>query len=149
MREITYKDIMCRDLQNLNRWKFAIIQQESELETLELEFTAIKATNYDKMPGGSGDNVQEEKLITAIAKKDELEANITWNKKRVEDLERLLDQLPDDERRIIERTVINSEKYAADSLAEELGYERTQIWRIKNKALARLTQLRHGAAYQP
>lgn len=149
MREITYKELISRDLQNINRWKFSIMQQTEELETIELEFAAIKATNFDKMPSGNGDNIQEEKLITAIAKKDELQANLAFNKKRVEDIERLLNQLPDDERRIIERTVINGEKYAADALAEELGYERTQIWRIKSKALAHLAQLRHGAAYQP
>lgn len=149
MRELTYKELISRDLQNLNRWKFAIMQQQEELQTIELEFAAVKATNFDKMPSGSGDNAQEEKLITAIAKKDELTANLAYTKKRVEDMERLLEQLSDEERRVIERTVINGEKYAADSLADELGYERTQIWRIKTKALAHLAQLRHGAAYQP
>lgn len=149
MREYTYKDSMIKDLQNLNRWKFAIMQEQEELDTLELEFTAIKATNYDKMPSGSGDNIQEEKMLTAIAKKDELQAKLAWNKKRVADLERLLDQLQDDERQVIERKIVNGEKRTDDELAEELGYERTQIWRIKSKALAHLCQLRHGAAYQP
>ena len=149
MRELTYRDIIIRDFSALNRWKFALMQQQEELETIDLEFSAIKATNYDKMPTGSGENTQEEKLVTAIAKKDALLANLEFNRRRVADLERLLDQLPDDERLVIERTVINGEKYATDALAEELGYERTQIWRIKNKALAHLCQLRHGAAYQP
>ena len=149
MRELTYKSILENDLMKLNKWKFAIIQIQSELETLEAEYAAIKATSYDKMPNGSGDNFQEEKLITAIAQKDQKEAELRLNKMRVADLERLLAQLTDDERRILERMVINKEKYATDSLQEELGYERTQIYNMKNRALMHLAQLRHGAAYQP
>ena len=149
MRELTYKSILENDLMKLNKWRFAVVQIQSELETLDAEYAAIKATNYDKMPGGSGDNFQEEKLVTAIALKDQKEAELKLNKMRVDDLERLLSQLTDDERRIIERMVINKEKYATDSLQQELGYEQAQIYRIKNRALMHLAQLRHGAAYQP
>ena len=106
-------------------------------------------TDYDKMPSGSGSNIQEEKLLTAIAKKDQLEANLIFTKRHVADLERMLNQLPDDERRIIELMVISGGKYAADSLADELGYERRQIYNKRNQALAHLAQLRHGASYQP
>ena len=146
---IGYKKWLIDDLQGLDRMRFAITQMQQELETIEAEYAAIKATNYDKMPTGSGDNLQEEKLLTAIAKKDELTANLLYTQKHVADMERLLAQLPDDERRIIERTVIGKEKYATASLAEELGYEQAHIYRLKNRALMHLAQLRHGAAYQP
>lgn len=145
---MNYKKWLIEDLQNLERQKFAISQLQEELETVEAEYAAIKATNYDKMPSGSGDNIQEEKLLTAIAKKDELEANLKYTEKHVADMQRLLDQLPDDERRIIEVTVIKKEKYAAESLADELGYERAHIYRLKSRALMHLAQLRHGASYQ-
>lgn len=146
---ISYKKWLIDDLQSLERMRFAIAQLREELETVEAEYAAIKATNYDKMPSGSGDNLQEEKLLTAIAKKDELTANLRYTEKHVADLDRLLQQLPDDERQIIERTVIRQEKYAADSLADELGYERAHVYRLKNRALMHLAQLRHGASYQP
>lgn len=149
MKEITYKSIMENDLMKLNKWKFAVFQLQSELETLDAEYAAIKATDYDKMPGGSGDNQQEEKLVTAIARKDQKQAELKLNKMRVADMERLLEQLNDDERRVIDRIVINHEKYAVANLCEELGYESAQIYRIKNRALMHLTQMRHGAAYQP
>ena len=145
---MNYKKWLIEDLQNLERDRFAISHLAEELETIKAEYAAIKATNYDKMPAGSGDNIQEEKLLTAIAKKDELSANLEYTKRHVSDMERLLSQLPDDERLIIQRTVINKEKYATDALAEELCYERTQIWRLKNKALCHLARLRHGSSYQ-
>lgn len=145
---MNYKKWLIEDLQNLERMKFAITQLQEELYTVEAEYTAIKATNYDKMPSGSGDNIQEEKLLTAIAKKDQLAANLRYTQRHVADMERLLNQLPDDERRIIECMVISGGKYAADSLADELGYERRQIYNKRNAALSHLAQLRHGASYQ-
>lgn len=149
MREITHRDLLVNDLQKLNRWKFSIVQMETELETLTAEFASIKATNYDKMPSGSGDNTQEEKLIAVIAKKEELTTKLDYTRRKVADLERLLEQLADDERIIIERMVVNQERRAADSLAEELGYESRQIFRKRTAAIAHLCSLRYGAAYQP
>lgn len=146
---MNYKKWLIEDLLTLERQRFAISQLREELETVEAEYTAIKATNYDKMPTGSGENVQEEKLLTAIAKKDELRASLIYTEKHVADMERLLKQLPDDERQIIERTFVGQEKYAAESLADELGYERRNIYRMRNRALLHLAQLRYGAAYRP
>ena len=148
-RDITYKDMLIDDLQHLNRWRYSIEQASEELLTLDAEYTAIKATNYDKMPSGSGGNPQEEKLITVIARKDELTAKLRFTERKVADLERLLAQLPDDERRIVDCMEVNRESKAADRLAEELGYESRQIFRKRNSALNHLCQLRYGAAYQP
>lgn len=146
---MNYKKWLIEDLQNLDRQRFAITHLKEELEQLNAELTAIKATNFDKMPSGSGDNIQEEKLLTAIAKKDELAANLKATTLHVRNMESLLEKLPDDERRIIDCMIVNGGKYAADSLADELGYERRQIYNKRNAALSHLAQLRHGASYQP
>lgn len=146
---MNYKKWLIEDLQNLDRCRFSIRQMTEELRTLEAEYAAIKATDYDKQPGGHGENVQEEKLLTAIAKRDELRANLKFTRRRVADLERLLSALPDDERRIVERMYIHREKYAADNLATELGYETAHIYRLKNQALVHLAQMRYGSGYQP
>lgn len=149
MMELTYKIIMENDLQNLNAWKFAITQIQAELETLDAEYASIKATNFDKMPAGSGENVQEEKLVSVIARKDQKESELKFNRMRVADLERLLDQLDDDERRIIERMVVSKEKNATADLSEETGYEIAQLYRIKNRVLMKMARLRHGASFHP
>lgn len=149
MSELTYKSIVENDLRKLNKWRFALVQIQSELETINAEYAAIKATNYDKMPGGSGDNIQEEKLITAIVKKGQKEAEYELNSRKIADMERLLTQLPTDERRVVECMVVNKGQYSVDRLADELGYERAQIYRKKDRALRTMAQLRYGAAYQP
>lgn len=145
---MNYKKWLIEDLQNLERDRFAVSQISSELETIEAEYAAIKATDYDKITGGGGTNAQEERLLTAIAKKEELTANLKATKRHVEDMERVLKALPDDERRVVERMFVHREKYAADNLASELGYETAQIYRLKNSALTHIAQMRHGKGYQ-
>lgn len=144
---INYKKWLIEDLQNLPTDRFAISHLAQELETLTAQMTAIKATSFDKMPSGS--DTQEDHLLTAIAKKDELAANLEATKKHVADMENLLSALHDDERLIIERMVVQNEGKAADSLADELGYERRQIYRKRDGALRHLAQLRFGVGYRP
>ena len=145
---MNYRKWLIEDLQRLESDRFALSHIAAELETVKAEHAAIKATNYDQMPSGSGTNTQEEKMLTALAKKDELEANLEATRRRVESMDALLAALPADERRVIERMYIAKESHATERLSEELGYEIAQIYRIKNKALTNLAQLRHGAGYQ-
>ena len=146
---MNYKKWLIDDLKNLRRDKYAIRQLSSELETLEAEYASIKATNFDKMPSGSGDNLQEQKLIDAIARRDEKEACLKATKMHVADMERLLQQLADDEREVIQRTFVNEERCSHDELAEELGCSVRTINYKKQDALDHLARLRFGAAYRP
>lgn len=147
MKRVTYWDLLQRDLSLLKSWRFAVTQQEEELLTLEQEYTTIKAANLDKMPSGSGDNIQEEKMLTAIVKHDDKKRELDLNRRRVADLDRLLDQLPPDERKIIDRMCI--EREPGETLAEEMALDVRQVYNRRNAALTHLLQLRHGAAYQP
>ena len=149
MREITYKDLIVNDLQKMINWQFSIEQMTEELRTLDEEYATIKATDYDKVPGGSGDNIQEEKLITMIAKKEQKRAELDLNWRKVKDMERLLSQLDKEDRILIERLVINYRKHEGEKLADELHLEERQVYNRKNDALRKLALLRYGAAYQP
>ena len=148
-REISCKEWLQRDLERLPYDRYSIEHQKAELEELEAEYTAIKATNYDKMPNGSGDNTQEEKLLSAIAKKTKLKAWIEATEKHVANMETLLGTLTEEDRLIIEKTVINRNKNAEDDVAEEIGIERRQVYNRKNAILHRLCKMRFGQGYQP
>lgn len=146
---MNYKKWLIEDLRDLERLRFSLGQIEAELETLDAEETAIRATDYDKIPGGSGVNTQEDRLLTVIAKRDELQANLTATKRHVADMDRLLAGLDADELRVIQVMYLPGEKYAVSRLTDELGYEAAQIYRLRERALARLAQMRHGAGYRP
>lgn len=145
---MTYRNWLIDDLKGLERCRFAIKQMERELEENKAEQSAIKATNYDKMPGSSGENTQEEKILTALAKRMELEANLLATKLHVGNMENLLNALSDEERKIIYIMFIRHEKNAQERLSEEFGYEKTQIYKMRNDALMHLAQLRWGKGYQ-
>lgn len=145
MREITYKDLLVNDLQKMSNWQFSIEQMTEELRTLDEEYATIKATDYDKMPGGSGDNIQEAKLLTVIAKRDQKQHELELTKRRIADINRLLDQLDEEELMIIRRTVMTRDRF--DDVAQELHCEVRQVYNKRNAALAHLIRLRHGAAY--
>lgn len=147
MREITYRDMIVNDLQKMLSWEFSVWQMIEELRTLDEEYATIKATNYDKMPTGSGENTQEEKLITAIAKRDQKRHELNLTKRRLADMKRLLDQLDEEEKQVIQVTVIDRKSY--DIVAQQLHCDISTISRKRNKALSHLAQLRHGAAYKP
>lgn len=147
MREITYRDMIVNDLQKMRSWEFSVEQMVEELRTLDEEYATIKATNYDKMPAGSGENTQEEKLITSIAKRDQKRHELNLTKRRLADMKRLLSQLDDEEMQIIQATVIERKSY--DIAAQQLHCDISTISRKRNKAISHLAQLRHGAAYKP
>lgn len=145
---MNYKSWLIDDLRSLERLRASIPSMETELETIEAEYAAIRATDYDKIPGGSGGG-QEDHLLSAIARKDALRANLKATRAKVAHLEGLLEELPDDERRVLELMHIHRETHAVGRLCEELGYESAQIYRVKDRALLHLAQLRFGAGYQP
>ena len=145
-----YKKWLTEDLRDLERLRFSVTQMENELETLDAEETAIRATDYDKIPGGSGSNTQEDRLLTSIAKRDELRANLEATRRRVADLDRLVSGLDnDDELRVVQVMFLSGERNAVSRLIEELGYEAAQIYRLKDRALKHLAQMRYGAGFRP
>ena len=149
MKTITYRDRMTAELSRYPMDKQAIMQIQMELETLEAEITSIKATDYDKMPTGRGTNTQQEKLIDAIARKEEKKANLRATELKVRDMEMLLSALQPEDRTLIEKTIIHRERNAEENLADELGLEKRQVFNRKNAAITQLCMIRYGQGYQP
>ena len=143
------REWLLKDLRQLNSDRFAVTQLESELQELELEFTEIKATNYDKIPVGGSGNTQRDNLENAIAKKQYKEACLAKTKAHVENMERLLSQLQPIDRKIIEKLEVAKGSYSTETVAEEIGLEVRQTLNRKRDAIEKLTHLRFGQGYQP
>lgn len=138
------KDWLIPDLRTLEAKRSSLEHMAEEIETLKLEAEAIKATDYDKINVSGGGNSQEDKLITNIAKRQELEWNLVVTKEQVDQLDSLLSELSKDERMILERMYIRRERNAAESLAVSLNYEVRQVYRKKDDALRDLARRRFG-----
>ena len=114
-------DILYEDLQRLSEDYFALSHIPEELQTLELEYTALKATSYDKQPGGGGGgNSQRDKVEMNIYKRETLKQDLIVTQRHVADMERLLNQLTPSERDLIEKLVIRHSR-TTEQYAEEIG----------------------------
>ena len=141
-------DILYEDLQRLAEDYFALSHIPEELETLELEYTALKATSYDKQPGGSGGNSQRDKVEMNIYKREILKQDLVVTQRHVADMERLLGQLTPSERDLIDKLVIRHSR-TTEQYAEEIGIQSRQVLNRKANALEKLKRLRFGQGYQP
>ncbi len=72
---------------------------------------------------------------------------LNYKQRSIADRERLLAQLTDLERLLIEQNLINGIKAAA--LTKETGLTVREIQQRREEAFEKLLRLRHGAAYRP
>lgn len=129
-----------RKLRELLDRKALVENLPDRIKELEYQYSMIKATTFDKETVSGGTNHREDALINNIMERDRLKSAYEASKIEVETLERNIASLPRNERIALERFIINDERYAAERLSEELGYERAQIYRIRNSAITNLTR---------
>ncbi len=141
------REWLIQDLKTLSAKRFAVDQMTSELNTLEIEYKGIKASNYDDLPSNTGVNKQLEKIEWNLARRETLTAALEATKSHVANMERLLSQLSDKDKEIIEKMIV--EDRTAEQLAEYLGIETRQIFNRKRDAIERLLYLRFGDGYKP
>lgn len=80
-------------------------------------------------------------------KTEENHAVRVWKERVVQDVERLLSNIDEDERLVVEQIIIA--KRRGKDIAAETGKPIREIQQNKNAAIEHLLTLRHGAGYQP
>ena len=138
-----------KELRSLNGLKFSEQHILQEMETFKAEVAAIKASSYDKMPSATGENFTEEKILNVLSRQDEQAKNLEMTRRKIADIERLLDQMPPDERHVIERTIIDSYKGVYDDFADEMHVDVRQVYRKRAQAIDTYARLKFGAGYRP
>lgn len=115
-----------------------------EIRALEEDMQLVKGTRYDKTPVEGGASGYEERLINYIDRKGRLEQNLGMAQAKVERIERGLSVLTENERLVLTRFYIHREPRYLDRLCGELGYEKTAVYGLKNRALKRFTLAMYG-----
>lgn len=116
----------------------------AQITTLEMQYTAIRSAATDGMPVKGGTADREESLLSNIAMRDELTANLEIAKREVENTRKGLSALTDQERRVLELFFIDRPTNYISTLCEELGYEKTKIYQTKDAALRKFTKAVYG-----
>ena len=124
------KDEMMTTLRHLALDRKAVLMMQEDISRIE--------EDIKKEPPA----VQREALEETHAR---LMSSMVVTKHHIDRIERLLSLLSSDERKVLEQMIINPYQEVVFDLGEEIGLEPASIYRIRARALDKLTRLRYGA----
>lgn len=106
--------------------------------------TAVKGATLDRVPVHGGGSAVEDKILDCITERERLKLTYAATKRLVDIVERGLAALTDTERRVLELFYITPARGNVERLMSELGYEKAQIYRLKDTALNKFTTALYG-----
>lgn len=142
---MNYKRDLVDELRSLPKLRASIGNLQERILILKIERESIKSARTDGDPvSGGGTNKREEMLINNLYEDSVRKKTLEINTRKVAQLEACLKSLLPNERIVLERIYINGESHAADRLARELNYDRSQIYNIKDAALKNMAMMLYG-----
>lgn len=140
-----WRKISIERLKDYESRKNAMLSIPEQLESLELEFTSIRAaaTDGQEIKGGGGCK-REDALINNIVKRDELKRNYKIAKAEIAVTERGLKGLTEEEEKILHRFYICRVRGHVELLCEELNFEKSRVYAMKDDALKKFTLSCYG-----
>lgn len=115
-----------------------------EIRRLEAVMRSIRSASADGTPVSGGGSGREDMLLSNIVQREEMERALEQAKMWVNLVEAGLEILNDEERLILDRFFIHSEKGAADWLASALNLDVKTVYKRKDAALRRFTVSLYG-----
>ena len=125
--------------------------RRQSLDNIQERITALKATQdglravaADSEPIKGGTSKYEDKLINSIVEIERLKLNYVAANRLVKLIEKGMEGLSEEEREVVDAFYITATERCVDVLRERLGYEKSQIYRIREKALYKFTLSCYG-----
>lgn len=143
---INWKKEAIEELKRLDDLKESIHHLNERIELTQNQLYNISAVQIGERVGGSGggDDVRLSKMVEL----EELKARKLITEKRVQLLQDCLDKLSEEQRLILNRFYIRHTSDYIEELEEKLFMPRASIYREKDRALRRLTELLYGIGIQ-
>lgn len=143
---MNYKDWTIPRLKELPLLEKALINNPERIKMLEAEYDNIRAARTDATPVSGGTNMREEILIANIAEREELKEKYEIAERKVKQLRKALSELDESECKTLEYFYINRCKGHVERLCAELCCEKSEVYRIKDGALVKLSKILYGCA---
>ncbi len=106
---------------------------------IEKMLGTLRISNPSSVPKHGGGSKYEDYLVSQISKKEELRIRLVIVTSRQAMIKRSLEILSGNELAVIERFyIIGERKGAAEDLMEQLDFEKSHIYRIKDSALDKI-----------
>lgn len=132
-------------LKNYEAKKHCISSIPEEIRQMKEQYAAIRSATADGSPVRGGGSGREDMMLNNIVMREELTNAYRQAMRWVKQVDAALAILTPEERLILERFYICSEKGNVDRLCEELGLEKTAVYNRKDSALRRFTLCLYGA----
>ena len=132
------------DLRNYQRRVDSLENSREKIKALQDQMKSVKSGMSDATPVMGGGNKAQENMVNCIAECERLEYTIKATERLVALVERGLNTLTDEERRVLDLFYIHRQRGHVERLMEEMHLETSQIYRIKDAALYKFTTTIYG-----
>lgn len=143
---INWKKEAIEELKRLEDLKESIHHLNERIELTQNQLYNISAVQIGERVGGSGDG--DDVRLSKMVELEELKARKLITEKRVQLLQDCLDKLSEEQRLIFNRFYIRRTGDYIEELEEMLFMPRASIYREKDRALRRFTELMYGIGIQ-
>ena len=92
----------------------------------------------------SNDNNTEDYIIALISEKEKTEQQVAINKLKLSSIQAVLQEMTDDENKILKVSYIERKRYHYVQLEQELYCSHTSVYNKRNEALKKYILLRFG-----
>ncbi|NLB80766.1 MAG: hypothetical protein GX800_03955 [Clostridiaceae bacterium] len=132
------------DLERYEKQKQALDNISDRISILNDSYTSLKSASMDKLPYKADATRFEDAMLNNIVERQKLENTYKITRSLVRLTEKGLCKLNDCEKRVLELFYIRKQKMHVERLMEELGYEKTKIYSLREKALHDFTICMYG-----
>ncbi|MFL8952522.1 DUF1492 domain-containing protein [Helcococcus kunzii] len=142
---MNWKDVAIGDLLSLNSLKVARNNLQYEIDAIETNLYNIKAIDYDRDIVDGGDQFKSEDVkLDNIVKKEKLKARLNQINTEIEMIDKGMNCLDEIEKKVLDYFYISRPYNHIRLLMDELHYEKSQVYRLKDEALSNYTAIRYG-----
>lgn len=132
------------DLKKYHMQKESLENIPERILALEEKYQSIKSALSDSTPVQGGMSRIEDRMLDNIVERKRLKHTYRATERLVALIERGLSGLNDRERLVLDRFYVRPIKGHVSRLMDELGYEQSQVYRVKDDALYRFTVCMYG-----
>ena len=125
--------------------EFTMERIMEQLDRLEENITGVRVAAFTGVSVvGSKENHQEDRLVNAIAKKEELEEKLKSVRAWMATVDKALEMLSPEERRILDLLNIHRARGNAERLCDELHIEKSRLYDLRDQAFRMFTLSMYG-----
>ena len=130
---------LLREDYNQRREQLRTLRERIATERARL--TSIRSASAESAMIHDGGNVRQERDTAILVEIDRLTAEFELAKLEIKTIDRILESLDEQSRRIVEQMDVYHVKGAVERLCDEMGYERSRFYDLYDNALDKIAAL--------